>query len=102
MSDQRPEPLLPDYSGACTVGITPALLGDPDEAPDWMPEAAVGAEQTIVMVLDGLGWNQLQQHLSLMPTVAAMHGRASPRSRPRPRRPHSPRSPPACRPVSTG
>ena len=50
-----PEPVLPEYGGACTSGIIPALVGDPDDAPDWMQASAVGADQTVVLVLDGLG-----------------------------------------------
>lgn len=70
------EPVLPDYGGACTSGIIPALVGDPDDAPSWVPPEAVGADQTIVLVLDGLGWHQFHERRSLMPTLDAMVGRS--------------------------
>ena len=56
--------------------MIPALVGDPADAPDWLQAGAIGADQTIVLVLDGLGWMQLQDRLSLMPTLAAMDGQA--------------------------
>lgn len=68
--DQVPQPLLPDYGGACTANVVPTLLGDPSDAPDWFPTAALDADCTIVLVLDGLGWEQWQQRLSLTPTIA--------------------------------
>jgi predicted AlkP superfamily pyrophosphatase or phosphodiesterase len=73
-ADRPPELVLPDYAGACTSGLVPALVGDPDEAPGWMPSSAIDADQTIVLVLDGLGWHQFRDRLSLMPTLAAMDG----------------------------
>ena len=69
---QQPEPLLPDYLGACTAGVVPAVMGDPDDAPDWMPAAAIGADQTVVLVLDGLGWEQFVARRSIMPTMSQM------------------------------
>ena len=71
-----PEPVLPEYGGACTSGIIPALVGDPDDAPDWMQASAVGADQTVVLVLDGLGWEQFRARQHLVPTLAAMDGRS--------------------------
>ena len=68
------KPLLPQYSGANVRGIIPALLaprGVP--LPRWMPDAAA-APQRVVLVIDGLGWEQLQQRLALVPTMASMAG----------------------------
>ena len=31
-----------------------------DERPDWMPAAALDADQVALLLLDGLGWEQLQ------------------------------------------
>lgn len=72
-SQHVPDLVLPDYAGACTAGVVPALLGHPEDAPEWFPTAAIDADQTIVLVLDGLGWDQLQQRLSLAPTIAGFH-----------------------------
>jgi len=41
-----------------------------------MPAAAAGAAQVVLLVLDGLGWEQLQARRELAPTLAAMEGRA--------------------------
>jgi hypothetical protein len=73
-----PDPIVPDYQGANVRGIVPALLGPSDwrSAPDWMPDAVRDARQAVLLVLDGLGWDQLQDHRDLMPTLAAMRGRS--------------------------
>jgi hypothetical protein len=71
----QPEPVVPDYAGPCVVGLVPALLGPPDDAPDWMPEVALQARQVVLLVLDGLGWDQLQERRYLAPTLAGMNGR---------------------------
>ena len=66
MLDSRavtPEPLLPDYGGACVRGIIPALLGPASWSaglPTWIPRPVAAAEQVVLLVLDGLGWEQLQ------------------------------------------
>jgi hypothetical protein len=72
-----PEPLLPDYAGACVRGIVPALLGPGDwraSLPAWMPIPVGAAEQVVLLVLDGLGWEQLDQHRDLLPTLGALAG----------------------------
>jgi hypothetical protein len=69
------EPVRPDYGGACLDTIAPALMAPPGARPDWLPSAARGAEQVVLLVLDGLGWEQLQNRLSLAPAMAAMEGR---------------------------
>ncbi|HTO01442.1 MAG TPA: alkaline phosphatase family protein, partial [Microthrixaceae bacterium] len=58
-------PLLPDYEGACTSNVTDVLIEDPDDPPDWFPEGLAGADQIVMLVLDGLGWEQMveRQHL---------------------------------------
>ncbi len=70
-------PIIPDYAGANVRGIVPALLGPSSWAsglPDWMPSVVAGARSVVLLVLDGLGWDQLQDHRDLMPTVASMTG----------------------------
>jgi hypothetical protein len=74
-----PEPLLPDYAGACVRGIVPALLGPGDWAtalPAWMPDPVRAAEQVVLLVIDGLGWDQFEEHRDLLPTLAEMAGGA--------------------------
>ena len=69
-----PEPALPDYGGACTCNLVPALLDSTIERPEWLPAAAVEADQVVVLVLDGVGWHQLQRRASLAPTLTSMVG----------------------------
>ena len=66
--------MVPDYDGACVTGVVPAVLRRRDEAPSWLPEPVVAAEQVLLLVLDGLGWEQLQERRHLAPTLAAMAG----------------------------
>jgi predicted AlkP superfamily pyrophosphatase or phosphodiesterase len=66
------EPILPDYGGACLSSVLPALFDRfAPEVPSWLPEPARAARQVVVLVLDGLGWQQLQADRAHAPTVAA-------------------------------
>jgi hypothetical protein len=67
------DPLLPTYDGACITNVVPALL-HLDDAPAWVPAPAVDADRVVLLVVDGLGWNQLQARRHLAPTLAAMAG----------------------------
>ncbi|MFM7337656.1 MAG: alkaline phosphatase family protein [Actinomycetota bacterium] len=69
-------PRLPDYKGACITGIIPAILGPGGtrDLPDWMPNCVRNSKQVVLLVLDGLGWHQLQKNLDNCPTMAAMQG----------------------------
>ena len=72
-------PIIPDYNGANVRGIIPALLGPSSwesGLPPWMPEPVSSATAVVVLVLDGLGWDQLQDHRDLMPTVVSMTGKS--------------------------
>lgn len=68
------KPVLPDYAGACITNIVPALLDATVDAPPWLPEAALVAAQVVLLVLDGLGWEQLGVREHLAPTLAALDG----------------------------
>ena len=61
-----PRPVLPRYDGACTSNVVPVLVEDPDHPPAWFPEGVAGAEQIVLLVLDGLGWHQMQDRLELL------------------------------------
>ena len=66
------EPVLPDYGGACLSSVVPRLLGrNGAEAPPWLPDPAHRARQVVLLVLDGLGWQQLQDGRDEAPTVAS-------------------------------
>jgi hypothetical protein len=75
-SSREPAPLLPDYAGACVTNVMPSLLEPPDRMPDWFPSCVADADQVLFLVLDGLGWLQLQDRLASAPMLAAMQGGA--------------------------
>ena len=69
-----PEPVLPDWGGASLDLVVPTLLGElsaPGRSPlpGWFPEAVAGAGQIVLLVLDGLGEEQLRERASLAPTL---------------------------------
>ncbi len=76
-----PSPLLPDYRGACIANVVPTLItgNDPPEAgPEWLPPAARRADQVVLLVLDGLGWEQLRARTALAPTLSGADGMPRP------------------------
>ncbi|MGI8684351.1 MAG: alkaline phosphatase family protein [Acidimicrobiales bacterium] len=74
MPPARPEPVLPAYGGACLTSIVPSLLSAEPGARDWMPEPVRDASQVVLLVLDGLGWEQLRAHDALAPVLSSMVG----------------------------
>src|ERR1700710_869463 len=66
-------PVLPDYSGPCVSGLIPGLLG-PGSLPKWFPAPMHGARQQVLFIVDGLGWEQLEAHRELMPTLSGFTG----------------------------
>jgi hypothetical protein len=69
-----PSPVLPAYGGACLSGVVPGLLNHLYQAeplPSWIPGSVAGASQVVLLVLDGLGWQQLEERSALAPTLAA-------------------------------
>lgn len=73
-----PEPVLPAYGGGCLSNVVPTLLsviGRPSEsAPPWVPAPLLGADQVVLLVLDGLGWKQLGDRPAIAPTLASATG----------------------------
>jgi predicted AlkP superfamily pyrophosphatase or phosphodiesterase len=73
-------PRCPEYGGGCVTNIIPALLGPGGTAalPAFFPAVARGARQVVLLVIDGLGWHQLQDRIqrnpACVPTLAAMQG----------------------------
>src|SRR5436190_17436001 len=66
-----PEPVLPAYRGGYVGAVVAALRCR--ESHPWL--SSIGeARQVVLLVLDGLGWEQLQDRRSLAPTMAAMAG----------------------------
>jgi hypothetical protein len=72
------ELVLPEYAGANLRGIVPALLGPARtlDLPAWIPGPVHGAQQVVLLVLDGLGWEQLRARPHLAPTLCSMEGGA--------------------------
>jgi hypothetical protein len=66
------DPVRPDLDGASVAGIVPALLAQPRF--EWLPVTVREAPHVVLLVLDGLGWNAVQEHAGTMPTIAAMTG----------------------------
>ncbi|MFN0091786.1 MAG: alkaline phosphatase family protein [Acidimicrobiales bacterium] len=65
--------LLPDYAGACVSNVVPALLEHPSP-PLWMPAPVHDADQVVLLVLDGLGWEQLEERRALAPALCGLQG----------------------------
>jgi len=67
-----PVPLLPDFGGACLTGVIPGLFGclyGNEAAPSFMPANLADATQIVLLVLDGLGAEQLAARPHLAPTL---------------------------------
>ena len=69
-------PLVPDYDGPCLSNVVPVLLERALPPPPWMPSLVGGATSVVLLVLDGLGWEQLSVRRRLAPTLAGMAGDA--------------------------
>ncbi len=76
-----PAPLLPDWDGACLHRVVPSLLAhlaEPDRAvpPPWFPEPVREASQIVLLVIDGLGAEQLAARRGLAPVLSSGSGGA--------------------------
>jgi hypothetical protein len=72
---QEPVPVLPEYGGACIDSVVPALQSRNDEVvPSWLPPGVAGSAQVVLLVLDGLGWDQLREREHVAPFLAALRG----------------------------
>lgn len=74
VGDIEPAPIVPDYGGACLTNVVPILLERPDSLPEWFPSSALDADRVVLLLLDGLGWEQLRERQRLAPTLHAMEG----------------------------
>lgn len=71
----KPAPVLPQYHGPNVRGLIPALLGPAGaQLPPWIPAEVAGCRHVVLLVLDGLGWEQLGTRHHLAPTLASMRG----------------------------
>lgn len=72
-------PVVPDYHGAGLSSLVPALCETPGRRPAWLPEVLRRARQVVLLVLDGLGWEQLEARRAIpggVPAMSAMAGEA--------------------------
>ena len=71
----QPVPVIPDYSGANLTGIIPGcLLGTSGRRPNWFPQPLQEAERVVLLVIDGLGYEQLQRHAHIAPNLMSLIG----------------------------
>jgi predicted AlkP superfamily pyrophosphatase or phosphodiesterase len=71
----QPVPVIPDYSGANLTGIIPGcLLGVSGRRPNWFPQPLQDAERIVLLVIDGLGYEQLQRHAHIAPNLMSLVG----------------------------
>jgi hypothetical protein len=71
----HPVPVIPDYSGPNLTGIIPGcLLGTSGRRPNWFPQPLQEAERIVLLVIDGLGYEQLQRHAHIAPNLMSLVG----------------------------
>ena len=76
---EGPLPLLPDWEGACLHRVVPGLLeqlADPGRLapPPWFPAPVAEARQIVLLVIDGLGAEQLRARSGLAPMLTSGAG----------------------------
>ena len=71
-----PEPVLPDYGGACLSSVLPAVLDRNTSVPRWLPAPLADAAQVLLLVVDGLGWRQMLALAAHVPSL--MEGTGGP------------------------
>ena len=73
-----PAPLLPDWNGPCLHAVIPTLLGQlahpGTPLPSWFPDSVAEATQIVLLVLDGLGAEQLRERRAMAPTLSSGSG----------------------------
>jgi predicted AlkP superfamily pyrophosphatase or phosphodiesterase len=69
--------ILPDYEGGCIANLVPALIRHLEQGaglPGWLPAPVAAADQVVLLVVDGLGWEQLRARALLTPTLSSAPG----------------------------
>lgn len=68
---ERPQPIIPDYIGANLCGVVPGcLLARPGNRPSWFPGPLQEAESVVLLLIDGLGIEQLTTYRQHAPVLA--------------------------------
>lgn len=67
----RPEPVLPDFTGPNLCGVVPGcLLRAPGSRPEWFPTPLQDAGSIVLLLVDGLGLEQLTQRPTVAPILS--------------------------------
>ena len=76
MTVTEPLPVLPRYGAGSLPDIVPVLCSPVRGAPhpDWMPAPVAGADRVVLLLIDGLGWNQLRERPHVAPVLSSMQG----------------------------
>jgi predicted AlkP superfamily pyrophosphatase or phosphodiesterase len=76
MTMSHQDPVLPRYGAGSLSDIIPFLCSPVRgaEPPPWMPAVVHGAERVVLLLIDGLGWNQLSARANVAPTISSMTG----------------------------
>lgn len=69
---QAVDPVRPDYAGPGVSGLVPALLGVPSST--WLPALVADARVVVLLVIDGLGWDDLDRYRASMPVLTSLEG----------------------------
>ena len=74
--------IIKGWREAMVNDLSPTYMSVPgswsDSLPTWFPEPVRHANQVVLFVLDGLGWDQLQERPDVAPTIAAYLGTKPP------------------------
>ena len=71
----EPLPVLPAYGSGSLPDLIPYLCSPVSvPAPAWMPAEVVDAPAVVLLVIDGLGWNQLATRAAIAPFLSSMRG----------------------------
>lgn len=67
--------IMPAFGNGCISDLVPAILERPDTPLPLLSEQVLNSASVVMVVIDGLGWNQLQQRSHLAPTLMSMEQR---------------------------
>jgi hypothetical protein len=72
----RIAPFLPDYDDRCTTNIVGQLRNslNGEAVQPWVPNDLHDVRRVVLLVIDGLGWQQLQQRMEMAPTLNGFSG----------------------------
>lgn len=68
------EPIRPAYGNGCLSELLPAILGYLPAGRSKLPVKVQTGGPRVLLVLDGLGWDQLQARLDIAPVLAQFSG----------------------------